>query len=118
MNGKQINAKVFRFDPSLDKKPYYKSYRVPVFSGTSAMNVLDYIYQNLDDTLSYYDHAGCALGICMRCMGRTNGKAGLFCQTLVEDDVTIEPLKKESVIKDLVTKRKDAEYDRYRWREK
>jgi len=109
MDQKQITAKIYRFDPSVDAEPYYRTYRVPVVSGTSAMNVLDYVYQNLDDTLSYYDHAGCALGICMRCMGRINGKPGLFCQTMVEDDVTLEPLKKGMVIKDLVPKRKIKE---------
>ena len=55
------------------------------------MDVLDYIYQNLDSTLAYYDHAGCALGICARCTGRINGKAGLFCQVPVSGDVTLEP---------------------------
>ncbi len=107
MNETYINATVFRFNPSVDTQPYYKTYRVPVSSGTSAMNVLDYIYENLDSTLSYYDHAGCALGICMRCMGRINNKAGLFCQTLVDGDVTLEPLKKEGIIKDLVVRRKE-----------
>ena len=101
MDEKRITAKIFRFDPSVDPAPYYKTYQVPVVSGTSAMNVLDYIYQNLDD------HAGCALGICMRCMGRINGKPGLLCQTMVEGDVTLEPLKIETVIKDLVSRRKN-----------
>ncbi len=57
------------------------------------MDVLDYIYQNLDSTLAYYDHAGCALGICARCTGRVNGKAGLFCQVPVSGDVTLEPIE-------------------------
>ncbi len=107
MKEKEITATVFRFDPSVDSKPYYKSYNVPIISGTSAMDILDYIYQNLDDTLSYYDHAGCALGICMRCMGRINGKPCLLCQTMVEEDVTLEPLSRKEVVKDLISKRKE-----------
>ncbi len=67
------------------------------------MNVLDYIYQNQDDSLAYYDHAGCALGICVKCRGRVNGKSSLLCQTLVEEDFTLEPLHEDSVIKDLVS---------------
>ena len=106
MNKKEIQARVFRFDPSVDKEAYYKTYTVPVVEGTSAMNVLDYIYENLDSTLSYYDHAGCDLGICMKCHGRVNGKSRLLCQTLVNDDITIEPLKKDSVLKDLVFNKK------------
>lgn len=97
-----IKAKVFRFDPSMDAEPHYDTYEVPFEEGMSAMDVLDYIYQNLDGTLAYYDHAGCSLGICGRCTGRTNGKAGLLCQTPVDGDVTLEPLSKEKALKDLV----------------
>ena len=101
-----ITVRVFRFDPSADKEPYFSSYDVPFAEGMSAMNALDYIYQNLDPTLAYYDHAGCALGICGRCTGRVNGKPALFCQAMVEGDLVLEPLSRESVIKDLVVERR------------
>ncbi len=101
-----VTVKIFRFDPSVDKKPYFSAYEVPFSEGMSAMNVLDYIYQNLDPSLAYYDHAGCALGICGRCTGKINGKAGLFCQTLVEGDVKLEPLSSAAVVKDLVIEKK------------
>jgi fumarate reductase iron-sulfur subunit len=98
-----ITARVFRFDPKAGGEPGYREYAVPLAPGMSAMNVLDYIYQNLDPTIAYYDHAGCALGICARCTGRINGKAGLLCQTEVTGDVTLEPINKERVVRDLVT---------------
>jgi len=106
MTEKMIEVKVFRFDPSLDKEPYYQSYKVPMTEGMSAMNALDYIYQNLDSSLAYYDHAGCALGICARCTGKVNGKGGLFCQTPVTGDVRLEPASSANVIKDLVVRRR------------
>lgn len=102
MSNDFIRVKVFRFDPCVDKEPHYKTYEVPFEEGMSAMDALDYIYQNQDGTLAYYDHAGCALGICARCMGRINSKPGLMCQTRVEGDVTLEPLNEERVLKDLV----------------
>jgi succinate dehydrogenase/fumarate reductase-like Fe-S protein len=105
MSEKMIQVKVFRFDPSVDKDPYYQSFEVPLVKGMSAMNVLDYIYQNLDGTLAYYDHAACALGICGRCTGKINGKAALFCQTVIQEDITLEPLSKTKIIKDLVVQR-------------
>jgi len=105
MSIKKIQVKVFRFDPSTDREPRYQSYEVPFEKGMSAMSALDYIYQTLDGTLAYYDHAACDLGICARCTGIINGKAGLFCQTLIEGDVTLEPSSKVRVIKDLVVKR-------------
>jgi len=100
-----ITVKVFRFDPSVDKEPHYQSYQVPLEKGMSAMSALDYIYQNLDGTLSYYDHAACDLGICARCMGRIDGKPGLFCQAVLQGDVTLEPVSKDRVLKDLVAKK-------------
>jgi hypothetical protein len=74
------------------------------------MNALDHIYQNQDSTLAYYDHAGCTLGICGRCVGKVNGKPGLICQTPVEGDITVEPLNQERVIKDLVMKKETANH--------
>ena len=106
MAERTINIEVFRFDPTTDKEPRFQSYEVPLAEGMSAMNALDYIYQNLDSTLAYYDHAGCDLGICARCTGKVNGKAGLFCQMLIEGDVRLEPTSESKVIKDLVTYRK------------
>jgi succinate dehydrogenase/fumarate reductase-like Fe-S protein len=103
MTEKLIQTKVFRFDPSVDKEPYFQSYQVPLSQGMSAMDVLDYIYQNLDGSLAYYDHAGCSLGICAKCTGRINGKPGLFCQTMVSGDITLEPASVSRVVRDLVT---------------
>jgi succinate dehydrogenase/fumarate reductase-like Fe-S protein len=107
MAEQMISVKVFRFNPSLDKEPYYQTYEVPFEKGMSAMTALDYIYQNLDGTVAYYDHAGCDLGICARCTGMINGKPGLFCQTLLEGNVTLEPLSKSKVLKDLVIKKEE-----------
>ena len=101
----KIMVKVFRFDPTVDKEPRYQGYEVPFENGMSAMNALDYIYQNLDGTLAYYDHAGCDLGICGRCTCRIDGKAGLLCQTVLRGDTTLEPVSKSRALKDLVVKK-------------
>jgi succinate dehydrogenase/fumarate reductase-like Fe-S protein len=107
MTEKKIKVKVFRYDPDVDGEPRYQDYDIPHVEGMSAMDALDYIYQNLDSTLAYYDHAGCSLGICARCTGRINGKAGLFCQTAVTDEMTLEPTNRERVLRDLVMKGKE-----------
>jgi len=108
MTEKTIKVKIFRYDPSVDTEPLFKEYSVPFEQGMSAMNALDYIYQNLDSTIAYYDHAGCCLGICGRCTGKVNGKSGLLCQALVEDDVVLEPINMSRVIKDLVVTRSES----------
>ena len=109
MSENNIKVMVYRYDPTADSESYYKDYEVPFEKGMSAMDALDYIYQNLDSTLAYYDHAGCSLGICARCTGKINGKAGLFCQTAVEGDITLDPTNKDKVIKDLVFEREKKE---------
>lgn len=107
MDNEMINVKLFRYDPSKDKKPYYQNFEIPFEPGMSAMNALDYIYQSLDGSIAYYDHAGCALGICARCTAKVNGKPGLLCQTPVEGNIVIEPLSESKVIRDLVIRRGD-----------
>ncbi len=106
MSDKNLKIAVFRFDATVDSKPYYRTYDVPFSDGMSAMSALDYIYQNLDSTLAYYEHAGCDLGICARCIGKINGKPGLLCQTLINENVTLEPVSDKNVLKDLVMKKK------------
>lgn len=102
MAKRRITARIFRLDPSLDEEPRYQEYQVPFEEGMSVLNLLDYIYQSLDGTVAYYDHAGCALGICARCTCRINGKAGLLCQVLVSGDLTLEPISPARVVRDLV----------------
>jgi succinate dehydrogenase/fumarate reductase-like Fe-S protein len=105
MDEKSIQVKVFRFDPATDTEPAYHEYTVPWEPGMSAMDALDYIYHHLDGTLAYYDHAGCKLGICGRCTGRINGRPGLLCQTPANGYLTLEPLSRDRVVRDLVVER-------------
>lgn len=112
MSQENIKVRVFRFNPSSDPEPYFKTYEVPWEEGMSAMTALDYIYQNLDSTLAYYDHAGCDLGICARCAGRINGKSGLFCQTIIQGDITLEPRITTRVLKDLITLHRDEAFSK------
>jgi succinate dehydrogenase/fumarate reductase-like Fe-S protein len=105
MSGKTIHVRVFRFDPSRDGENDHSDYIVPFEKGMSAMDALDYIYQHLDGTIAYYDHAGCSLGICARCTGRVNGRSVLLCQAAVEGDIVIEPVNAEKVLRDLVPQR-------------
>lgn len=106
MEQSSITVRLFRFDPYTDKTPSYRDYAVPLDPGMSVMNALDYIYYNLDSTIAYFDHAACALGVCARCMGRINGKAGLLCQTELTGDVTIEPINPDRVVRDLVVRKR------------
>jgi succinate dehydrogenase/fumarate reductase-like Fe-S protein len=101
-NTKTVKVTVTRFDPQKDTTPYQQSFDVPVVEGTAVLQALDYIYQNLDPTLSYYDHGVCAQGLCKRCTALVNGRPELICQYQVVEDVLVEPLPKFEIVKDLV----------------
>lgn len=100
-----IKVRIFRFNPPVDEEGYYETYEVPLEPKMSVLNVLDYIYENLDSTLAYYSHSACCRGICGRCILTINGKNSLACQTEVSGDITVEPLRGFEVIKDLVVRR-------------
>jgi succinate dehydrogenase/fumarate reductase-like Fe-S protein len=101
-----MKAKIYRFDPEKDAAPYYQDYELPITREDryTAMDVLQYVYDFLDTTLSFFSHSVCNHGICGRCTIRINGSTKLACTYLVEEDeLTIEP-KAGRVIKDLVTR--------------
>lgn len=59
-------------------------YEVPVRPGMKVMDVLDYIYANLDHELAYYRHSSCCQAICGRCACRLNGRTILACAKEVD----------------------------------
>jgi succinate dehydrogenase / fumarate reductase iron-sulfur subunit len=106
MNEKTVKITVSRFNPATDKEAHLQSYLVPITEGMSVLGALDYIYETLDSSLSYYDHAACAQGICKTCMSKINGHPALLCQTQLTEDIIVEPLDRFIVVRDIVTKRR------------
>ncbi len=98
----KMTVRVRRSNPSIGTGSHFQVYEVSIISGFSVMDVLDYIYENLDGTLAYRSHAACRRGVCGKCMVLINGKPGLLCQTSMEGDITLEPPPKSVVIKDLI----------------
>jgi len=97
--------KVYRYDPELDSKPYYKDYEVEVEPTSILLDVLNDIKWHQDGGLTF--RRSCGHAICGSCGMTINNQNRLACQTLVKDvdiskPVKIEPLKSYPVIKDLV----------------
>jgi succinate dehydrogenase/fumarate reductase-like Fe-S protein len=101
---KKIEVQVFRFDPAADEEPRYQSYAVPALEGRNLLNILDYIYEHLDGTLAYRDHAACGQAICGKCTLVVNDEPVLMCQAQPTEDIVVEPLHKSRVVRDLVCK--------------
>ena len=111
----QVQLKIFRFNPEKDQKSHYKTYDVDAEPTDRVLDLLEYIKNNIDGTLTF--RRSCAHGICGSDAMRINGVNYLACKVLVKDirsdKLTIEPLLGLSVIKDLVV---DMEpfFDHYR----
>lgn len=101
-NHQEVNVKVLRFNPAREKEARYQTYIVPLAGQMSVLNVLQYITEHYDGGLAYY--ASCRIGKCTGCTVRVNGKARLACTELVQGDLTLEPVSRGRVVKDLLIK--------------
>lgn len=100
---KIVELKISRFNPE-NKKHYVSTYKVPIRKGTTILEALLYIKDNLDDSLTF--RHSCRMGICGSCGVNVNGRPMLACYTQVlhldADSLVIEPLANMPIIKDLV----------------
>ncbi len=99
---KTFTVKIERFNPASDPEPHFNAYEVPIEKGWSLLNVLAYIYEELDPSLCYY--GSCRVGKCVACHVKIDGKTRLACTELArQEDMVIEPLPtvKENFIRDM-----------------
>ncbi|HJL51782.1 MAG TPA: 2Fe-2S iron-sulfur cluster-binding protein [Arenicellales bacterium] len=101
---RKIKVKLQRFDPNISA-PDFSEYEVPVEPGSSVMNVLTYIYENIDSSIAYY--TSCRIGKCLGCDMGINGTVDYACTTPVpvDDDLTITPLPEYVRVKDVTINR-------------
>jgi fumarate reductase (CoM/CoB) subunit B len=97
-----IKFKILRYNPDLDDEPYYVDYDIPYTDHKGVLDVLQYIFQNIDSTLAF--RWNCRTGQCGSCAININGVPGLACRTVVDPtkDYILEPLPNFPVIRDLV----------------
>ena len=82
------------------------TFDVPAYESQTVLDVVSWIQQNADPTLSY--RFACRVGMCGSCAMMVNGVPRWTCRThmskvLVDNAVDIAPLRNLPVIKDLVT---------------
>jgi succinate dehydrogenase/fumarate reductase-like Fe-S protein len=100
--GDQIWLKVFRYDPSVDFSPIYRTYEVPWKEGLLLLSALKYVRENIDETLAFRDYC-CGCAWCTSCMMMVNGKGMRTCLKVLSpgEHITVEPMRGFPVIKDL-----------------
>ncbi len=100
MSEKKIKVRVSRFDPEVDKQPSFQKYEVLKTEKMSVLSAIQYIYEQLDGSLSFSGYF-CYRKLCGLCQMKINGRNRLSCRTRVEDAMIIEPAAGYPLIKDL-----------------
>lgn len=83
----------------------HESFDVPAYDNQTVLDVVSWVQQNADATLSY--RFACRVGMCGSCAMMVNGVPRWTCRTHISKvidngTITIEPLRNLPVIKDLV----------------
>lgn len=99
---REITVTVQRFNS--EKGSFWQTYTVPVAEEevVSVMDLLEYIYENLDSSLAFFRHAACRQAACGKCGMRINKKMGLSCKVKAETDKVELAPRNADVVRDLV----------------
>lgn len=108
MNVREVSFRIYRYNPQVDRAPFYDNFRIAVEKGITILRVLNQIKEQQEPRLTF--RAFCQAGICGSCAVRINGVSKLACTTQVWDElaegedtpILIEPLHNLEVIRDLV----------------
>lgn len=96
--------RVFRHDPSTDLEPGFQAYDIDLEPRLSVLEALIALGEQQDASLSF--RCSCRGAICGSCGMTINGHPDLACrvtlETLKTSQITVEPLSKLEVAKDLV----------------
>jgi succinate dehydrogenase/fumarate reductase iron-sulfur protein len=101
--GDPIRVSIKKYDPSRDGAPYLKTYTVPYTREMRVLEALDYIVEELGESLAYQWF--CGVKKCGMCGVMVNGRQKLGCWEPVEPEMLIEPLANFAVVRDLVIDR-------------
>jgi len=91
--------RIKRFDPERGAKHYWATYKIPFVKTMTVIEALEYLWDQ-GEYISF--RANCREFTCGSCAMLINGKPCLACNTLLEDNMTLEPLSRYPLIKDLV----------------
>ncbi|MBU6997605.1 MAG: 2Fe-2S iron-sulfur cluster binding domain-containing protein [Theionarchaea archaeon] len=95
---------IFRFNPEEDDCPRMEEFEIPFDPQKTVLEALQYIYEERDGSLAFRE--SCKSGFCGTCGMIVNGHPCLACTTYMKKEMTIEPLARHRVIRDLVVELK------------
>ncbi len=101
----RIEIEVERSNPREGQEATFQVFRIEVPRQITVLDTLIKIKNEIDGTLSF--RRSCRSAICGSCAMRINGRSGLACDTLVEDElhrfghIKVQPMANMPVMKDL-----------------
>lgn len=101
----RIEIEIERSNPAEGQEPRFQTYRIEVPRHITVLDTLIKLKNEVDGTITF--RRSCRSAICGSCAMRINGRSGLACDTLVEDELhrfgylRIQPLAHMPVMKDL-----------------
>jgi len=104
-----VTIRIQRFNPDVDKKPYWQEFTVKATQGKTILDALHEIKEEQDGSVTF--RRSCRHAICGSCAANVNGRNMLICDAPLRDHldrkgrVTLRPLPYLPVIKDLVVDR-------------
>ena len=101
--GDTVSLTVEKFDPSRDSAPRLATYEVPYTREMRVLEALDYVVEELGESLSYQWF--CGVKKCGMCGVMVNGRQTLGCWEPVEPEMLVQPLAGFPVVRDLVIDR-------------
>lgn len=91
--------RIRRYNPGTDHEPYWAQYTIPFVETITVMEALEYLWDQ-GDYIAF--RANCREFTCGSCAMLINSVPRLACDTLLENNMTLEPLSRYSVLRDLV----------------
>lgn len=96
---------MYKYDPAVDAKPYYVTGEVAYTDKMTLLQCIIAFRENVQDVAFDYS---CHGRMCGRCSVTLDGVPALACSTpITEADHTIEPLKGQTIIRDLIVDKSD-----------
>ena len=104
MGAGDLTLRIQRFDPSVEAKPRFESYSIPLKDGMTVLDALIYAKDELDHGIAV--RFSCRMASCGSCGMKIDGRPRLACETQVAglrgQSVTVQPMDNFPIVRDLV----------------
>jgi fumarate reductase iron-sulfur subunit len=100
-----MKIRIFKYDPAVDAEPRFIEHEVPYKEKMTVLEAIAWVHENKE--MVAYDYS-CHGRMCGRCAMMLDGIPVLACCTpITNKDHTIEPLKGQTIVRDLIVDKSD-----------